>query len=201
MTRDDDAPAEPRVSAAHVPRADDGGQAADALVAEAARLADAFTSWVGGVGGVGGTDTAGNDDPADDGAERDRSSAADGSASHASAADGPAGAGSQPSVACDCGRTAGLDTICRVCPVCRIAAYMHTVRPEVLVRVADVLAMVAGSLQVIAADRTAEPRPGAGPAPRDPSDDSTWRPDPRPSETGVPIPVRGDDDPTGPERH
>ena len=194
MTRDDDAPAGPQQPAGHGHRADDGG-AAEALVAEATRLADAFTSWVGGVG-------AGGGDAGDAASGRARSQGP----SEVPPQETPAEpARDEPradaSPVCECGRTAGLDAICRVCPVCRIAAYMHTVRPEVLVRVADVLAMVAGSLQLIAADRTPDPQTAAGKTSTDDAEDGPWSPDPRPVGTGVPIPVRGDDDPTAPERH
>ncbi|MBO1755329.1 hypothetical protein [Allobranchiibius sp. CTAmp26] len=192
MTRDDDAPAGPQQAAGHGRRADDGAEAADALVAEATRLADAFTSWVGGVGSTG-------DDEADgaraqappEGPAQDPVAEPAGDRART---DGPAASASP---ACDCGRTAGLDAICRVCPVCRVAAYMHTVRPEVLVRVADVLAMVAGSLQLIAADRSGDPAASEQTSTND-AEDGPGRPDPRPTEAGVSIPVRGDAEP---ERH
>ncbi|NYJ75042.1 hypothetical protein [Allobranchiibius huperziae] len=195
MTRDDDTPAGQREPADHDHRADDGGEAADALVAEATRLADAFTSWVGGVGGTG---DAGDRDGSEPVAEEPGEDSPPQPVGDEPAADGTA---APASMACDCGRTAGLDAICRVCPVCRIASYMQTVRPEVLVRVADVLAMVAGSLQMIAADRGSDPQASPSKASTNDPEDGAGRPDPRPADTGIPIPVRGDDDPTAPERH
>lgn len=206
VTRDNDTPAGQREPADHDHdhdhRAGDGGAAADALVAEATRLADAFTSWVGGVGGDGAADLAGEGEEVDGARSAPASEDAATGGPAEPAADGPRNGGPTASAqpACECGRAAGLDAICRVCPVCRIAAYMHTVRPEVLVRVADVLAMVAGSLQMIAADRSADPAAPGHPTAND-AEDGPGRPDPRPADIGVPIPVRGDDDPTAPERH
>lgn len=146
-----------------------GADAAGALGAEAERLMDAFSEWVGQAG-----------------AERE---AAEGGPGRSVGDDAePSGADvPETSVACECGRTAGLDAVCRICPVCRVAAYVHTVRPEILERVADVLAMVAGSLQAIAADRSADPRPG-----RD-TDDRRGSNAANATAEGVPIPVRGDE--------
>lgn len=197
MTRDDEGPAGPQGAAGRGRRAGDGGEAADALVAEATRLADAFSSWVGGVGGADGTGRPGGADTGEPAPTSDEDSPSE-PVGEEPAADGAA---APAPMACDCGRTAGLDAICRVCPVCRIASYMHTVRPEVLVRVADVLAMVAGSLQMIAADRSSDPQAAPRQASTNDAEDGPHRPDPRPADTGVPIPVRGDDDPTAPERH
>ena len=59
-------------------------------------------------------------------------------------------------------------SVCRVCPVCRAVGLLHSVQPETMERLADLLGMVAGSLQAMAADRrrpdeTDEPaRPSRG---------------------------------------
>ncbi len=119
----------------------------DALSAEAARLADAFSVWVG--------DRAGQDP--------DESDAVD----DEPAPKPEAAASADATPVCGCGRGTAVDLVCKMCPVCRAAEFLHTVRPETLERFADVLAMVAGSLHAIAADRSGTH--GADPSPAEPS--------------------------------
>ncbi|AKU17140.1 hypothetical protein [Luteipulveratus mongoliensis] len=54
---------------------------------------------------------------------------------------------------CSCQDAAMVAAVCQVCPVCRVAGLLHNVRPETMDRIADLLGMVAGSLQAVAADR------------------------------------------------
>ncbi len=54
---------------------------------------------------------------------------------------------------CHCAGSDAVETVCGVCPVCRAAGLVAAVRPEVIERVADVLTLVAGSLQAVADDR------------------------------------------------
>lgn len=188
----------------------------DALGAEAARLAEAFTAWVGA------RTTTDSEKP--DGAEEDpeaRSPISDRSATESAnddpavgdrAADPPgdesgtgADSGVSGSTVCGCNSQTGVDVVCRMCPICRAAEFLHTVRPEVLERCADVLAMIAGSLQAIAADRPAQPA-SSRPSPPPPSasrgskgsDDPVGASHPsRGSESGISIPVHGDEEVAG----
>ncbi len=54
---------------------------------------------------------------------------------------------------CSCADSAAVGTVCGVCPICRVAGIVAAIQPEVIERVADVLTMVAGSLQEVAEDR------------------------------------------------
>ncbi len=45
--------------------------------------------------------------------------------------------------------------ICRVCPVCRVGAVVESLSPELVDHLADLVAMVAGSLKAVAEDRRA----------------------------------------------
>lgn len=175
-----------------------GEDAAGALGAEAARLADAFAAWAGGGGPTEGT-------TASAGPAADSGPANSGPADAGPVVDEPgADPGTAPvDVVCGCGRSAGIDAICRVCPVCRAATNLHTVRPEVLERVADVLAMIAGSLQAIAADWTRDQQTDGGAADNRAaggSDPAAGATSSSAAPAGVPIPVHGDDDPTTEER-
>lgn len=161
--------------------------AADALGVEAARLAEAFSVWAGGadrpVGTAGATAA---EDAGDKGAPDDENA---GSSAGRNGAENTAGTSA---AGCECGRSSGLDAVCRVCPICRAAAYVQTVRPEVLERVADVLAMIAGSLQAIAADQApATPAEGS-----DAGASGTRATEEAEGERRYPtsIPVQGDDD-------
>ncbi|MDE9366759.1 hypothetical protein PZ938_14185 [Luteipulveratus sp. YIM 133132] len=63
----------------------------------------------------------------------------------------------EPACACS---TPVVESVCGVCPICRGVALLHSIQPETMERVADLLGMVAGSLQAVAADRR-ESRAGA----------------------------------------
>lgn len=68
-----------------------------------------------------------------------------------------AGASGAPSGSgCDCGPTAHSPAVCKVCPVCRVGAFLEGLSPEVMERFADIIAMVAGSLQAVAQQRRAQ---------------------------------------------
>ena len=68
-----------------------------------------------------------------------------------------AGASGAPSGSgCDCGPTAHSPAVCKVCPVCRAGAFLEGLSPEVMERFADIIAMVAGSLQAVAQQRRAQ---------------------------------------------
>lgn len=189
----------------------------DALGAEAARLAEAFTAWVGERATTDSEKPHGADeDPEVRSPISDRSAtepATDDSAAGDRGADDPAGdesgtgsdSGASGSPVCGCNSQTGVDVVCRMCPICRAAEFLHTVRPEVLERCADVLAMIAGSLQAIAADRPAQPS-SSRPSPPPPSasrgskgsDDPVGASHPsRESESGISIPVHGDDEVAG----
>lgn len=66
---------------------------------------------------------------------------------------------------CSCQASAAVGAVCQVCPICRLAGLVDSVRPETMERIADLLGMVAGSLQAVAADRrsAATPTPGREP--------------------------------------
>lgn len=153
----------------------------DALSAEAARLADAFSVWVG--------DRAGQDPDESDAVDDEPAPKPEAAASTAA------------TPVCGCGRGTGVDLVCKMCPVCRAAEFLHTVRPETLERFADVLAMVAGSLHAIAADRSGTH--GADPSPAEPSspgnrqnadhaDTADTARAPRDPAQGIEIPVHDD---------
>lgn len=187
---------------------------ADALGAEAARLAEAFTAWVGERAP---TDSAGSDGAQEGGDVRSPipdpsapESAPDDLAANDRGTEGRAGGESSTppessasaSPVCGCGSQTGVDVVCRMCPICRAAEFLQTVRPEVLERCADVLAMIAGSLQAIAADRPTGSSSSSGSAPQGgaSSDDSKSSGEPTgaahsswESESGISIPVHGDD--------
>ncbi|KNX36955.1 hypothetical protein [Luteipulveratus halotolerans] len=74
---------------------------------------------------------------------------------HADAPPGPepADRASRTSPGCTCDEVPVVASVCRVCPVCRVVGLLHSVQPETMERLADLLGMVAGSLQAMAADR------------------------------------------------
>ncbi|TWP36981.1 hypothetical protein [Leekyejoonella antrihumi] len=84
---------------------------------------------------------------------------------------------------CGCHESGAVDSVCRVCPICRVATVVQAIQPEALERVADVLAMFAGSLNAVAEDRRAGAR---NPTPSSPA---------KPEHTD--IPVSGDTDDEG----
>lgn len=184
---------------------------ADALGAEAARLAAAFTEWVGERTSTDGNRSAGADDGVDHrstipeqpvGRSRPDDPGMQGAAGGRGAGDEPRTApDSAPSASpvCGCGSQTGIDVVCRMCPICRAAEFLQTVRPEVLQRYADILAMVAGSLQAIAADRPAQRTSADASEPPNATDssDGTDSREPagsaRGTEAGISIPVHGEE--------
>ena len=87
----------------------------------------------------------------------------------ARAAGARASARSRPG-ACDaCGHDPHADaaptrevSVCRVCPVCQLIAFVKGVRPDAIERLADVMDMLGDGLRVFAQSR----REGASPGPR-----------------------------------
>lgn len=66
------------------------------------------------------------------------------------------GAGSRehdPSGERSCSCTDSAPAVCKVCPVCRVGAFLEELSPDVMERVADLIAMVAGSLHAAAETR------------------------------------------------
>lgn len=84
--------------------------------------------------------------------------------------DRPAGSGT-----CSCSTDSAAPqshapAVCRVCPVCRVGAFLEDLSPEVMERFADLIAMVAGSLQAVAQQRRSEHEaPPAAAAPEQPA--------------------------------
>lgn len=85
-------------------------------------------------------------------------------ASHKAADDpAPNRAGAQE---CSCSR-AQTPAVCQVCPVCRVGAFLEGLSPDIVERLADVVAMFAGSLHAAAQQRRgaaatqSEPEPQA----------------------------------------
>lgn len=176
------------------------GDAAQELGFEAARLAEAFSEWAGARSPATGS---AEDQMAGSGSD----SEAPGTESFEGSggpADSGGEAGARGGATCDCGSNSGADAICRVCPICRVAAYVQTVRPEVLERVGDVLAMVAGSLQAMAAERSSEQTehrtpagtPGAPESPFRDADEAASGASEAPEPSVIPIQVYGDDFPS-----
>lgn len=71
----------------------------------------------------------------------------------ASAAGGGTTDDAQAAGGCSCNPA---PKVCRVCPVCRVGAVVESLSPDLVDRLADLVAMVAGSLKVIADDRRQE---------------------------------------------
>ncbi|MBC9957607.1 hypothetical protein [Yimella sp. cx-51] len=123
---------------------DDQSDAAAAVAQEAMKLVESLGAWAG-------------------------------SASSAHAFESSAGGGSdrdddepkRGDDGCSCS-TAHAPVVCRVCPVCRVGAFLEGLSPEAMERIADLIGMVAGSLQAVAQERRAgspsgeESRPPAG---------------------------------------
>lgn len=126
---------------------------------EAQRLVEALADWAGEGARVGSEDSSHHS------AGDSCGSAAD---EHAPAQDG-----------CTCGAE-HAPRVCRVCPVCRIGAFLEQVSPEVVDRCADLFAMVAGSLRTVADDRRAA-QERSGPSPRRPvpRDDDAFEDEPQ----------------------
>lgn len=151
------------------------------VAAEALRLAEAFAAWAGGMSDTHSqhTDADRSADAVSDDTVPD-DTAGHGSTTPRAEAHEPAGPG------CGCGQATALDAVCRVCPVCRLAGLVQAIRPDVIDRVADLLAMVSGSLHEVASSRrdaadgqTPQSQEGNGPAER---------------HAGVDIPVQGAED-------
>ncbi|MGZ4635369.1 hypothetical protein [Oryzihumus sp.] len=127
---------------------------------EAARLVEAFAAWSGTHAAAG--RAAGEDDePGDDEpyAGRVRRGDASGSAQGEGAADA-AGEGRQCPT---CGAQAGVGKAasCGVCPICQGIAWLRTVRPETLDRLADLAGALTDTLREVARD-AARGRPQGG---------------------------------------
>ncbi|WP_265444081.1 hypothetical protein [Flexivirga meconopsidis] len=102
---------------------------ASSVADEAARLAETFAAWARTTGGRSGDRTA-----------------------------EPPAADPEPTRPAGCGCAAGgVETVCRVCPVCRLAGLVDAIQPELIDKVADLLGMVASSLHEVAADRRGAP--------------------------------------------
>jgi len=100
--------------------------------------------------------------------EHEETSVADEAAKLAQAFSAWAGAGagservnSEPT-GCGCSHGDSVETVCRMCPVCRAAGLLQAVQPELLDRVADLLSMVAGGLHSAAEQRRAADREPGG---------------------------------------
>lgn len=57
---------------------------------------------------------------------------------------------------CDCSST-HAPKVCAVCPVCRIGSFVESLGPDAMERIADVIGMLAGSLQEAARQRRGMP--------------------------------------------
>lgn len=70
-----------------------------------------------------------------------------------------------------CGRERdGTPVACRLCPLCQGIAFLRSVRPETVDRLADLASAVAATLRDVATQsRASDPSPGTGPASRGPS--------------------------------
>ncbi|WP_145227427.1 hypothetical protein [Rudaeicoccus suwonensis] len=146
------------------------------VAAEALRLAEAFAAWAGGV-----SDTHSQHADADRSADAARDdTAGQGSSTPRAEAHEP------PEPGCGCGQATALDAVCRVCPVCRLAGLVQAIRPDVIDRVADLLAMVSGSLHEVASSRRDA---AAGQTPQAHDSNS-----PAERHAGVDIPVQGAED-------
>ncbi|WP_431841090.1 hypothetical protein [Calidifontibacter indicus] len=124
------------------PTATDTGSVAD----EAMKLMESLGMWAATAGHS--TDTPPKESMRDDSPVQP----------DAGASGAPSGSG------CDCGPTAHSPAVCKVCPVCRVGAFLEGLSPEVMERFADIIAMVAGSLQAVAQQRRAQ-ADAATPAP------------------------------------
>ena len=162
--------------------------AAQALGMEAARLAEAFTAWAG-------------NRPTGSTEDRAATDGRDAAQTGAGPEEEPGESGDVPkATTCECGHTASTAAVCSVCPICRAATYVQNLRPEVLERVGDVLAMVAGSLQAMAAERSRERAAGpgqsgtAGSRSRE-ADDEENDAAAQPAPSVIPIHVHGDEFP------
>ncbi len=138
-------------------RADETGSVAD----EAMKLMESLGLWVAGAQASGAQASSG---PAGGDAAGDPE--ADDSAS---------GRADTPGCSCtgDAAAAAQIHqpAVCKVCPVCRVGSLLEGLSPEVMERFADLIAMVAGSLQAVAQQRRSQgeaadapPAPAAKPA-------------------------------------
>ncbi|MBB2892303.1 hypothetical protein [Flexivirga oryzae] len=99
------------------------GTGTSSVADEAARLAQAFSTW----------------------AQNGRGTSFGPSATHESV--------TGEAAACGCTHGDSVEAVCRMCPVCRAAGLLQAVQPELLDRVADLLSMVAGGLRSAAEER------------------------------------------------
>lgn len=84
--------------------------------------------------------------------------------------DDSAPGGDAGAVRCGCSHDA-VSSVCGLCPVCRVATFVAEVQPETIEKVADLVGMVAGSLQSFAAQRRAEQAGTSGDKPPAADDD------------------------------
>ncbi|CAG7572914.1 hypothetical protein FB554_1057 [Barrientosiimonas humi] len=82
----------------------------------------------------------------------------------------PGGDAAAGPVTCGCSNDA-VSSVCGLCPVCRVATFVAEVQPETIEKVADLVSMVAGSLQSFAAQRRAEQAGTSGDKPPAADDD------------------------------
>lgn len=128
--------------------------AASSVADEAMRLVEALAGLASGIASTPAdqpgvpsvTDPAVDERPADEIPDRDQPDQ-----------DPPTATGSPAPSGCACTDSSAAEAICRVCPVCRLAGLLAAIRPETLERCADLLGMVAGSLQAVATDRRGAP--------------------------------------------
>lgn len=123
----------------------DSQQSGAANVAdEAMRLAEAFAVWA--QNGKLAADVAAHDTPVGEAAGEAAS----------------AGAATDSAPSCDCAHGTAVEAVCRMCPVCRMAALVQAVQPDLLDRVADLLGLVAGGLHSAAQQRRTSETGAAG---------------------------------------
>lgn len=147
---------------------------------EAMRLAEAFAVWAqnGKLAADAATQGTSSDDAESPGAATDSKTTSGPGAEPAA----PKPAATPPS--CDCAHGAAVETVCRMCPVCRMAGLVQAVQPDLLDRLADLLGLVAGGLHSAAEQRRTSDT-GSG---------STGNPVPPEADGGMDVPVTGDDD-------
>lgn len=144
-------------------------ESTSAVSDEAVRLVSALAAMAG---------PAHDNGRGQDASDPTRTEASDADAPEPGAAD-PPDTGAAPACAC---ANPSVQSVCDICPVCRVAAFLSEVRPETVERVADLLSMVAGSLEAFAAQRRTDmggaddqdPTAGAGTT----RGDARWEPVP-----------------------
>ncbi|MGN6636443.1 MAG: hypothetical protein ACTHJ6_13440 [Oryzihumus sp.] len=136
---------------------DEAAPPVGSVAEEAARLVEAFAAW-SGTHAAADRAREGDDEPS---AERPRPGDASGSAQ---GHDAPEGSG-QGRQCPTCGAQAGVGQAasCGVCPVCQGIAWLRTVRPETLDRLADLAGALTDTLREVARE-VARGRPQGGTA-------------------------------------